>query len=607
MELRMRSGVVGILPSIPQNRPVRAHPQSIPESRAKPILLDDPRLLPLSRLVAVVVLGFVTFAVPSSSVALPIDIVSRTALELRTHTVGREIVVTGRASDDLGRGLGFRRVRVGGQSSGGEFSVEAMTDARGSFRVSRIVSAGAWTISGRFVGDLFTGADEATDTLEVRDRPARVAFAAPAIVPVSEASAPLAVQVTVGGRPALGASVTFASECGQVAGGAAVGPDGVARADFRFANGATGLCIIEAHITGQRRFGPASAVATLRRVESPTLRVQGEFQRGAPFAEGEWRVWVEAFDRFGSLDGATIELSRDRAVIATALVTPGRGAEFTLPESLIGPESSVVATLVPDAGDLRLATGPLLLVRPPSPSRVFGSWSTALAVILGLVIIAAVARETRRLRPRSANARPVVAGVSAEVAEEIEIEGIIIAVLRDTEDSRPIVGTVRVVATGATLVAGSDGLIQLAATPPIEFEASAEGYLPLCGVISRPPRGRRAVVRLKSVRAEVRDVLREVIDRLEGKRTQWWGRSTVRAVSSEALRRTRLLRSPPERARTHRAELLRLLVAAEQPHGDADALEALTLLVDDVYFGGGGELAAVELARDLAEATRGLA
>ena len=600
----MRSGVVGILPSIPQNRPARAGPQSIPESRAKPILIDDPRLVQFLRRFAVALLGFVICALPVPSAALPIDIVSRTSLDLSTHTIGREIVVTGRASDDLGRGLGFRRVRVQGTADQGEFSVEAMTDGRGLFRVNRIVAPGEWSVSGRFVGDLFTGADEAEEIVEVRDRAPRVAFAVPAIVPVSEPSAELLVQVTVGGRPALGAAVTFASDCGQVIGGASVGPDGVARATFRFSDGATGLCTIEAQITGQRRFGPASAVATLRRFETPTLRLRGEFERGAPFAEGEWKIWVEAFDRYGSLDGARVELSRGEQELAAALVSPG-GALITLPESVIGAESSVVATLVPDVGDLRLSTEPLVLVRPPSPSRVFGSWSTGFALLFVVVILVGVAREIRRSKPRTEKPKVVVAGVSAEVAPD-GVEGVITAVVRDAEDSRTLAATLTLVDSGERTTTESDGVVHLEAAPRIAFEASAPGYLPLRGSITPPPKGRRAVIRLKSVRAEVRDVLRDVIERLQGKRSRWWGRSTVRVVSAKTLAQARTLRSAPERESTHRAELARLLLDAREAHGEAEALEALTLLVDDIYFGGGGEIAAVELAHELAEATRRL-
>jgi hypothetical protein len=558
-----------------------------------------------SRLVAAFAFTIATLWASAYAGAVPIDIVSRTSLDLRTHAVGREIVVTGRVSDDLGLGLRFRRVRIEGRSEHGEFSVEAMTDARGAFRVNRIVSPADWTISGRFVGDLFTDADEVEDTIAVRDRPPRVAFSVPAIVPVSEPTAPLAVQVTVGGRPGLGAAVTFESDCGQVAGGAAVGPDGVARADFRFEHGATGVCAIEARVTGQRRFGPASAFAEMRRIESPTVRASGEFERGVPFVEGQWTIRVEAFDRFGSLEGARVEVDRDGVVLGAAVLPASGVVAIVLAESVIGAESSIIATLVPDVGDLRLSTSGLVLVRPSSPSQVFGSLSTGLALLLGLVILGGLVREIRRSRPRAGSTKPVVAGVGAERGEE-EIDGVIVVVVRDVEDSLPLVATIKLVATGEVLTSGADGLVHFESAPQIDFEAHASAYVPLKGTITRPPRGRRAVIRLKSVRAEVRDVLRDVIDRVHGERTRWWGRITVRSASEEALKQARMLRLPPRRESTHRAEFARLLLAASAQRGDAEALEALTLLVDDMYFGGGGDFSAVELARELADATRGL-
>lgn len=578
---------------------------SIPESRANPILLVEYSKRLVIGLFQVGLFALVTVAAASTH-ALPIDVIGRTTLAVDGHTIGHELVVSGRATDDLGRGVPFRRVRVEGTSESGRFVAEAVTDPRGSFEVRRVLPSAEWSVTARFVGDLFTeGAEEVLD-VEVRPRVVRAALSSPNIVPVSERSAPLTVQVTVGGRPAVGAPVRFESECGAVVGGASVGADGLAHGDFVFGDDAVGECAVVAVVAGQRRFKTARANASMRRIDAPTVRLTGRFERGGPFLDGEWTVDVEAFDRYGTLRGARIDLSRDGVEFASTRVTGPTSAVFRIAEAEIGVSAEIVATLVPDVGELRLSTAPLMLVRPPSPSRVFGFWSVGLASLLGLIIIGGIVREIRRARPQSEARRPAVAGVVEEPAPEMSADMALI-VVRDVEDETPIRAVVTRVEDGQRWESGTNGLIELRHFDPFEFTAVADGYVPLRGTISVPRAGRRAVIRLKSVRAEVRDVLRVSLESLRGRESRWWGRRTTWRVTEEAIREARTLRKSPTRAATHRAELARLLALAAEARGEAEALEALALLVDDLYFGGSGELAAVELAHELAAAARGLA
>lgn len=536
--------------------------------------------------------------------AVPLDVVGRTTLRVDWHTIGQELVISGRATDDLGRGVPFRRVRVEGTASDAAFRAEAVTDAAGGFEVRRIVGSGEWTVRVHFAGDLFTEGDEHSIPVEVRSLTAQVEVLAPTIVPVSEGSAPLGVHVTVGGRPAVGAPVRFNSECGTVPGGAAVAVDGFARGDFVFADGAIGPCDVYLVIEGQRRFTSVSASTQIRRIEAPTVRVSGQFERGGPFLDGEWLVRVEAFDRYGTLDGAQIDLLRDGDTLAGARLD-GSAALFRVSESEIGARSEVVAVLVPDVGELRLTTEPLVLVRPPSPSRVFGFWSVALASALALIIVVGIVREVRRARPETTRRAPAVAGVVQESAPD-RGDGVIEILVRDVEDGRPLGGAIVRADDGAQWTTSDDGRLTVPPFDRLAFEAQADGYLPLRGTIRRPEGQKRAVIQLKSVRAEVRDVLRAAIERLNGPKSPWWGRRTTWRVTEETIRSLRTLRMAPTREATHRAELNRLFEATADAHGEAEALEALALLVDDVYFGGGGGRDTVALAEQLSAVSRRL-
>lgn len=537
--------------------------------------------------------------------ALSIDVMSRSSLELRVETLGRELVVRGSVRDDLGRGIGYRRVRIVGEAEGGQFSAEATTNSAGQFRFTRMVPPGEWSVRGEFVGDIYTGSDEEVRSVPVRDRSPRVLMAAPAVVPVSERSAPLQVQVYVGGTPAVGTPVTFESDCGEVPSGAVVDTSGVATAQFDFSREAVGPCTVRAQVSGQLRFRDGEAYATMRRFDQPTIRLRGEFVRGEPFADGEWIVSVEAFDRYGGLEGGTIELGVDGVTQGSGGVPSSGVARFVIDEEAVGARASVVATFVPDVGELRLASEPLVLERPPSPSGIFGAISIGVALLLGLAILAAVVREMRRAKPGRPKPNPVVASVSVEVDEEADA-GSILVIVRDAEDSLPLVATIQLAGTAEEYRSASTGVVLIPRNTGFSFEAVAAGYMPHRGTIAHPGKGRRAVIRLKSVRAEVRDLLREVIWGIRGDQRKWWGRLSVRTVTATTLSSVRTLRREPARATTHRGELYRLISEAQRSASDAEALEALTLLVDDVYFGGGGELETVEVARALAEATRGL-
>ncbi|MFT6400687.1 MAG: hypothetical protein ACJAYU_005465 [Bradymonadia bacterium] len=544
--------------------------------------------------------------------AVSIDVMSRSSLDLRVETLGRELVVEGSVRDDLGRGIGYRRVRIVGENTRseedglqGSFSAEATTNSAGYFRFTRLVPAGEWHVQGQFVGDIYTGSDDQEESVSVRERSPRVLIVAPAVVPVSEATVPVEVQVFVGGTPAAGTPITFESDCGQIPEGAVVGADGVAHAEFRFTRDAVGPCSVRAHAEGQSRFRDGEAYAAMRRFDEPTIRVRAEFVRGQPFFDGSWSVFVEVFDRYGGLEGGTIELSGSGDLLATSLVSENAVARFDVPESSLGDRSSIVATFIPDAGELRLSSEPLLLERPPSPSGIFGAISIAVAILLALVILAAVVREMRRSRPKSTVVKPTAAGVSTEPEVEV-VAGSILVVVRDAEDSKPIEATIHVGDSDATFQSAASGVVVIPSPKGFSFHAVAPGYLPHRGAISHPGKGRRAVIRLKSVRAEVRDILREVLSGIGGEQGNWWGKISVRSVTRKTLAEVRTLRREPLRASTHRRELYRLIETAQRTAADAEALEALTLLVDDVYFGGGGELETVEVARALADATRGL-
>ena len=540
----------------------------------------------------------IAIGVPSHAAAASLDVGARSALQMFGTTLGFEVRVWGTLRDELGRAVPYRRVQLTGRSATDAFETEVMSDASGAFRHDRVVPEGAWEIRARFAGDFYLdGSDGVVDVSVVRV-PARLEVLVPAVIGVDVSSFEVRAMLTVAGAPVPGAPMEAIAGCGVPpvlratdGGGRSVGAVAV-----RDQEG--GECRVQVRALGEGRFADVTHAVAVRRIASPVIGLEARYARPGPFADGAWEIRVDARDASGPIVGAQLELFSEGVSFGAARSDDAGEARFGFSELALADGAALSVTLFGDAGALRLDSEPLVLRRPPSASRVFG-WVSAAAV--GLLVLAlgwAVSREVRGKRPvtRVRERAPVS---DRAVAVAALGPGWWVAVC--DADSGSAIASAEVLWDGAVVGLDASGRLLLGEAEAAELEVRAAGYVPARVSLRRPRVGRETVVRLRSIRAEVRDVLRSVVAELEGgTEVGWWGVRTIEDVRRTVGGGLVMLRRAPQRARLQRQELGRLL--ALSPRQRVDAFEALTLLVDAVYFGGRGtDDAVIELARALAE------
>lgn len=541
-------------------------------------------------------------AAPVCGLAAALDVAARSSVEADADSIGAELRVRGTVRDDLGRPVPFRNLRLSGRSEAAPpIDTWIRSDGSGRFEWRRVVRPGSWTVEVTFPGDPYTDASGATGRVAVVPAPAALRVSGPTVVPAGTDRVRLLAGVQVGDLPADRVPIALESSCGEPLDAMT---DGEGEAELTLALGVSEATVCELRLTavGEGRFESTSARHVIRVVRRPTLALEAVFVARGPFDEGAWQVTAAAWDDLGPIPGATlrIQLSDGTPLVEGDSAGDGRVLE-RIAASEVPSGAGIAVALVVDGGVVAVSDA----LVPGTPTRfadVFGPAALAASALAVVALLFALFRERRGAKPppRERTLPAVETAVDARAGERSD--GAWVVEVRDAETNGLIPSTIHIgTAAHAT---DSGGRLTMPERSQTGIRVSAPGYVPAELELRPPRRGRHTIVRLRSVRAEVRDLLRRVVAERggEGVASDWWGRATLDEVRTRVAGSVRRLRRPRPREALLRAELARLLADAAEPGAAPVAsFEALTVLVDTVYFGGAGGDEVLTLARQLAQ------
>lgn len=547
-----------------------------------------------------------------AAAALPLRVLARTSLTLEAKGDVRGVVLGGRLTDDLGRGLPERTVRL--RVDGGA-SIELRTDRRGWLPGSKLaLELGTHRVAGSFAGDELGYAPSQSELMVQVQPPApRLELTLPPRIGPGEPLR-LSARATLGKAPLPDLPLHWLLD-GRPVGTAAT--DAAGQGTLRLAASDVGR-------HGPHRVvvqTPASAELSGATASGTVVRqVPVELELAASVEQGLLEDRVELGGRLAAegeaLPGRLLQLEWGGGAPPRETATDAQGRfAVSLDPGLFPPASIVNAGFAGEQGLLPARAEARLVLPPPRPSPLPRALAvSAVALLLAASVLAGrwlaglrqrrAKAETHSGVPRPEDERPPPLPVWArlepdsgwQTGDPLQIRGL----LWDRIDDRPICGGAlrlvpcsadRAAAGGAlppTTTSQEGGRFLLPAPCPgiWTLHASAPGYLDEALPLELPSAATRGPVRLGllPVREAVRQIWLEQASVQHPTARPIWGRLTPAQVLARLVR--------PPSWYTGLTRLMEQVYYAAGPHSTTAFTQARALAAGeggDTDTGGGSQ------------------
>lgn len=530
-------------------------------------------------------------ALPSVALADPIEVRSRSQLEVETTSQGRLLRVRARVEDDAGQPLSQVPVRVALiRRSGERLELVALTDRAGRARFNEVLEEDDWTV--RVTWDGRGAVDPVTEEQTLTIRQSTVAFDGPQqmFLGQTEQAAELTWRALVDDQPVdLGVWVAT-SDCMEVlpSEGATTSNGVISLSVRRLPGSVNAGCDMRLTMAaGDWWLGGALSVPLTELPASTTLGVEVEAEGAVSWLADTWLVTPSASTTDGPLGLGVIEVWHEDTWVGD--FQPGIDTDPLrwMPDGR--PEGSLELRLLDDAGQVVARS----LVEIPVPADPFAWMPWVLGASAGVIVLAWLIRSGLPgwLVPRpggESGRRPQTAQAGVAVRVEPAYGRPSRIVVEDSHTGHRIDATVSVrepdSAEFHVLHTDTD---PWRTSPKVEIRVFAEGYAALSVEVSRPSAGEIVVVALTENRRLVLATFTETLGLIGAQRVQsdWWGKRSPSEFLGPAMDVVRGLREPSAVSDVRRRRFNELQSIDPGTLDPVDALEALFLLVDEVCFG----------------------
>lgn len=565
----------------------------------------------------------------SPAEAFEVSVRARTTLQVEPYADGRSLLITGVLRDNVYQGLHDRTVvvwlarpgwepidRDGSPAMGRDYAPSrenaamvrrVRTDRNGRFEFADVLDDGVWVIGVDFDGGRHHAPVRTTRAVELSRDELTIDLAAPSATPYW---APLSVivQATRNGQPEPGIPLLVRVDGTEIGEGRATNEFGELQASIDRLE-APGMTNIRTAFGGNSHFAPASAFMDVMAYEWARLPLEATLIDRRD--ERKVAVLGRLVTDQGVVPGAAVELTVEPGARSWLLTTDERG-EFRLPVPLTEGDTGVLtatATFRPfdsDDPDLTIVGLARLEIKRGVVPTV-SSWAKpAAALACCVLLLVAIGRRIRhRLKQRKARVPRTAPILKAATKGLIEYGPPLLA---QKEHAWVVSGSIRDADLGVALsraevelVYRGENKLKIPATTEGFFSTgelepgsyvlriSCPGFVAMTSDVSIPHKGRFVgmEVYLVSVRSWVRHHYRRFAEDLAlgGEEPIKWGWFTPRQIEDAAGKVYSQIHVEGM-AQANLTFRERLRAALQRKEGDSEGilLEALTLLVEEVYF-----------------------
>jgi len=526
-----------------------------------------------------------------ATLADPIEIRSRSRLDVETATLGLRLSVSVRVEDDAGEPVAQVPVRLElVAASGQRMEFVQLTDRAGQARLVEVMDEGDWSL--RVSWDGRGAVDPMTELRSLTLRSAAVAFEGPEHLFLTQTQVPadFTWRALVNGQPLESGAWVATSECLAItpSEGGTFGQGMISLSARRLSPLQVEGCNLRLTLAnGDGWQGGAILVPLLDLPASTGLGVEVQAEGAVPWLSDSWLVTPWAASSAGPLSMGVIEVWHEDSRLGD--YRPGTDTTPLVWTPEVTPQGSLELRLLDDAGALAAR----VVVPLSIPGDPFGWLPWVPVVAAGVIVLSWLVRSGMwvwlpALTRKSASRTPRVASEQAAVRVE-DADGRTSRLIVEDSHTRMSIPAQIWTKQGnsdafAPLPVGVDPWLHDA---DMDVRIEAPGYANYEARLSRPDASVVVVVRLTENRRLVLATFTETLGSLGAERvpTDWWGKRSPSEFLVPAMEMVRGLRQPSAPTQVRRRRFNELQAADAGALDPVDALEALFLLVDEVCFG----------------------